>query len=378
MAKTVLHFLWKDRAATAGFRAGASLHSHTSYSWENLAWLSGYRSQFPGLSLVLKLARWQHHLASGEKLDLSRAFWTPPLNASAALSVEANQIRALGLPALVSLTDHDDLRSGLSLVAIRRSRKAAISLEWTVPFGSTFFHLGVHNLPAAHARETAALLAAYTTQPSASRLKETLDLLNESPETLIVLNHPLWDEAGLGMSEHANALRLFLACCRDWIHGLEFNGLRSWAENKQVLELAAVCGLPVVGGGDRHGLEPNAILNLTQAQTFPELVAEVRFGRMSHVLLMPQYREPLRLRWLETLKDIFRPYATAKGEVSRWKDRFFYQGEDGVRRPLSVLWQGTRADVLKPLFAFLRISESEQLKPALRFLLAERAGAIPA
>jgi hypothetical protein len=378
MPRTTVNFLWRNSAITSGFRSGVTLHSHTSHSWENLSWLSGYRSQFPGLELMIKLADWQHRSATRQRLDLGRAFWKPPLAPAEALRVEQGQIHGLGLPALVSLTDHDDLESGLALLTIRNSRKIAVSLEWTAPFGPTFFHIGVHNLPPESARATAAVLAEYRARPDEERLPQILEWLNEAPGTLIILNHPLWDEAGIGAEGHMAALGLLLDRTKPWIHALEINGLRSWGENRRAIELAEAYAMPVVGGGDRHGLEPNAILNLSRARGFAEFVEEVRHGGVSDVLVMPQYREALRLRWLETLKDIFRPYETATGELSRWTSRFFYEGEDGVRRPLSELWQGTRHDFLQPLFAFLRISDSRHLRPALRFMLGERTGAIPA
>lgn len=378
MKPTTLHFLWRDRAVVGRFRAGASLHSHTHYSWESLRWLAGYRSYGPVLPLLLRLWGWEHRRRSGERFDLSRAFWTPPLDPVEALRVEARQIQEVGLPALVSLTDHDDIESGLSLLAVANPRSIAVSTEWTVPFGSTFFHLGVHNLPAAKAREIAAQLQGYSAHPTGSRLRETLELLNQFPDTLIVLNHPLWDEAGASLLEHTSSLRLLLACCARWIHALELNGLRGWAENTQVLDLAAAWGLPAVAGGDRHGLEPNALINLTNAQTFSEFAAEVRYGRTSHTLLLPQYREPVRLRRLETVRDIFRAHSAAGAEPSHWTGRFFYEGRDGVRRPLSAVWRNDRLALPKPLLAFLHASESERLRPALRFVLANRAEALPA
>lgn len=239
MANTTLQFLWQDSGVGRRFGAAVSLHSHTCHSWESLRWLAGFQSHWPALPFVLRLAGWQHRRATGKKLDLARTFWTPPLHPVEALRLEAKQIHDLGLPALVSLTDHDDLESGFSLLLASDSRSAPVSLEWTVPFGPTFFHLGVHNLPPARAREIAAHLYAYTAEPSATRLKEVLDLLNQLPDTLLILNHPLWDEAGIGLLEHTNTLELLLSCCAGWIHALELNGLRSWGENRYVLDLAA-------------------------------------------------------------------------------------------------------------------------------------------
>src|SRR5436305_15073922 len=111
------------------------------------------------------------------------------------------QIRKLGLHALVSLTDHDDIESSLSL-----GRGAAVSLEWTIPLGPTFFHVGVHNLPVTGARDIAAHLYHYTAHPDPARLAELLEMLHARQDVLIVLNHPLWDEADIGARAHRETL----------------------------------------------------------------------------------------------------------------------------------------------------------------------------
>jgi hypothetical protein len=78
---------------------------------------------------------------------LGRGCWTPPLALLDAYSLEAGLIRSLGLNPLVVLTDHDDLEAPMSLRAVNARRTVPVSVEWTVPTGGTFVHLGVHNLP---------------------------------------------------------------------------------------------------------------------------------------------------------------------------------------------------------------------------------------
>lgn len=51
--------------------------------------------------------------------------------------------------------------------------------------------------------------------------------------------------------------------------------------------------------GDRPGCEANSVLNLSQANSFEEFVQEVREGKRSEIVLMPQYFEPLPLRLIE-------------------------------------------------------------------------------
>lgn len=369
MKKTSLHFLWKNRGAAEGFHSAVSLHGHTRYSWENLRFLHTFKLPLPLIPAALRLAGWHHHRATGRKMELNRVLWTPPLAPREAHALEAGQIRSLGPQAIVSLTDHDDIEG--SFVARRHFPAAPVSFEWTIPFGPTFFHLGVHNLPVESAREMTAALFRYTTHPEPARLGELLQMLNERPDILVVLNHPLWDEAGIGSQHHRAAVLSLLSGFGKWIHALELNGLRSLEENHQTLELARASNLPPISGGDRHGLEPNANLNLTQAQSFAEFVAEIRQEGLSRVLFMPQYREPLRLRWFETVKDLVRCHPAI--EQRRWVDRFFYECEDGVRRPLAELWPNEGPALLRSFFVMLRLSNSHSLRAALRLAIADPA-----
>src|ERR1700722_16659727 len=88
---------------------------------------------------------------------------------------------------------------------------------------------------------------------------------------------------------------------------LELNGLRPWSENRNVMSFARDLAAPVISGGDRHGLEPNALLNLTNAGTFGEFVKEVRTG-WSDVLILRHYRETYTSRILHNMIDILRTY----------------------------------------------------------------------
>jgi len=367
--QTSLHFLWKDRGVAERFSTGVSLHGHTHHSWENLKFLHTFKLPLPLIPAALRLAGWHHRRATGREMSLARVLWTPPLAPAEALDLEARQIRKLGLDALVSLTDHDSIESGLDL----RGGHAPppISFEWTVPFGPTFFHLGVHNLPASEARALAAALFDYTAHPDPARLAELFEILNQLEDVLVVLNHPLWDEADIGAAAHRAAACELLSRFGQWLHAVELNGLRSWSENREAIELARTWQLPVISGGDRHGLEPNANLNLTEARSFAEFVAEIRRDGLSRLLFMPQYREPLRLRWFETVKDILRPHPGT--ERPRWVDRFFYACEDGVTRPIAELWPNEGPALLRSLFAMLRLSESQSLRAALRLGVADPA-----
>ena len=190
-------------------------------------------------------------------------------------------------------------------------------------------------------------------------------------ETLVVLNHPLWDECRIGEVEHARTLGGFLERYGARVHALELNGLRSCRENAAVVRLAAHSGHPLVSGGDRHGCEPNAILNLTNACTFAEFVSEIRNDRLSDVLFMPQYREPLRLRVIETMWDIVRDYPERAIGQRRWSDRVFYQWEDGTVQSLAAIWHNSEPWPVRYFLQGLRLAKSHSLRGALRIALAD-------
>jgi hypothetical protein len=373
--KSSLHFQWKDPRIAGGFRSAVSLHSHTCHSWENLRFLHSFKLPLPLIPAALHLAGWHHRRATGRTLALDRVLWTPPLAPAEAHAVESRQIRGLGLEPMVSLTDHDDIESGCGLRPGPAAQPATISVEWTIPYGRTFFHVGVHNLPGERARCIFAELKRYTARPEPPLLAELLAMLHGHESVLIVLNHPLWDEAGIGTDSHRATLESLLRGHHQWIHAIELNGLRSWQENSEAVELARAWQLPVISGGDRHGLEPNANVNLTQATTFAEFVSEVRGDGVSQVLFMPQYREPLRMRWFETVKDIVRRHPHT--QHSRWVDRFFYICEDGRTRALAELWPNEGPALLRSFFAMLRFSESQSLRRCLRVAIPDPAHMLP-
>lgn len=69
-----------------------------------------------------------------------------------------------------------------------------------------------------------------------------------------------------------------------------------------------------VSGGDRHGCEPNAILNLSQASSFSEFVDELRRHRQSQIVFMPQYQESLNWRTMQAVIDVLREYPSTFAE----------------------------------------------------------------
>jgi hypothetical protein len=376
MSSSGLHMLWRDRSVLQRFRTGISLHSHTQHSRENLGFVPQYSAKVPFLSGVIRHQERCYEARHGSKLDFSKAYWLPPLAPREAYELERQQIEdTLDLTGLVSITDHDDIEAGSLLRVFEQMGPIPISVEWTVPFGPSFFHLGVHNLPPQHARSTMSAFAKFTNGPSRQRLGELLTAVNEFEETLVVLNHPLWDEAGIGPVEHAQLLGCFLERHGKQIHALELNGFRSPKENAGVRWVAHHSGHPLISGGDRHGAEPNALINLTNAATFSEFVSEVRNDRRSDVLFLPQYDEPLRLRIIETMWDIVRDYPERASGRRRWSDRVFYEWEDGTVQPLSAIWNGNEPWPIKYFLSGLRVIKSQGLRSALRVALADPEGA---
>jgi hypothetical protein len=364
---TRLHFC-KESQAPDAFRSAVSLHSHTSSSRELLDFIPRIVRGVPGLEQAEAAYRRRFERINGYPLDYSQAWWTPPLSPVEALQVESRQIESLGLHPLVSISDHDTIDGVWSLRSLDSSRDTIVSVEWTVPFGCSFFHLGIHNLPAEHARQAMAQFAEFTEAPSEPSLAELLSWVNGWRDALVVFNHPLWDEKGIGASKHMAEVNRFLGLYKPFLHALELNGLRPWKENKAVTELGRCEGLPLISGGDRHGMEPNANLNLTNALTFGDFVTEIRVQKHSEVLFMPQYQHALTVRVIDTLADVLRANPSHSLGWARWSDRVFRRERSGAIRPLSAYWDSTgNTPTLVNVFVHvMKMAESRHFKSAMR------------
>jgi hypothetical protein len=370
MTRSFLYHSRKDRLPEE-LGTGVSLHSHTSRSRETMSFIPRYVDKVPYMTGRIRHLEARYRERHGHDFDYSRVWWTPPLEPKAAFDLEARQIAGkLGRPALVSLSDHDNVDAGFALEMFSQANGAPISLEWTVPIGESFLHLGVHNLQPGRARMLEAALREVTRAPSFDAVEDMLDELERDPATLIVLNHPLWDEARIGMAEHLRMLEGFLARHGRHIHALELNGLRCPKENAQVAVLAAEKDLPLVGGGDRHGCEPNAILNLSRARTFAEFAAEIRDGAPTHTVYMPQYDEPIRVRILQVMSDVLRTYDNFESGRRRWSDRIFFLCEDATVKRLSDVWTGNGPDIVGQFVAAMRLMESRHFRAVLKLTLA--------
>ncbi len=339
------------------FSTAVSLHAHTSYSREVMSDLPRYIAKIPIVAARFK--------RSSADIDFSKGWWHPPIDARGVFESEVTQIeRRFGLHSIVSLTDHDDIAAGLDVQRLYAASRAPISVEWTVPWEDGFFHFGVHNLPPASAREWFARLQAFTAHPRPGELDDILDNLNAIPGVLLVFNHPVWDLACVGDARHAQALGRFMHAYGPMIHAFEINGYRSRRENGRVRALATDYDIPLISGGDRHALAPNAVVNLTAARTFAEFAGEVRAGE-SHVVVMPEYAQPTELRKLAAAGDVVRHYRSYPKERRHWTGRVSWHWEDGVK-PLSVLWPDGGPLMVRSALTALRFAAS----PVARALMA--------
>ena len=393
MSQTSVSYLWREPAAVKGFATGVSLHSHTSQSKETLDFIAELSTDFGILQPIMRWAEERSLRHSGIRPDYAKSYWTPPLTPRLAFDLERGQIEEkLSLGALVSLSDHDDIAAPMLLRSVASARHIPVSVEWSVPYANasltpdakpTAFHLGVHNLPSATAADWIARLNAFTAMDVDTRATKLLgELLNELhalPDVLLTFNHPLWDLYRIGQAKHDVLVNDFLALHGQCIHALELNGLRDWTENRNVQTLARQWNQLVISGGDRHGIEPNANVNLTTEMSFTGFVHQVRRERISHVLFMPQYREPWKHRIMQSTMDAIRNYPNFPEGSQRWDDRVFSPDAKGEMKQLSTLWPTKEGETSKPpvyisaLIAAVRMMGAAPVSGSLRIAWNDRA-----
>ena len=367
LKQTRLHILHEAQTLTPKAKAGVSLHCHTQYSKEMLDFVPVYAEQLPIISYFWKRERDNYLEREGKGIDFSTAFWSPPMTPHDVFRLEKEQINGAGLDAMVSISDHDSIDGSLDLNEVQDNAKAPISLEWTVPFEYGFFHVGVHNLPKNRAVELTKTLVDFTfcENPTSERLHELFAMLNEMPQILVILNHPLWDIEIVGKERHAHLLKNFIKEYGGWIHAFEINGFRSWSENKAVIEMAEALGFPIVTGGDRHGCKPNTVINLTNSNTFEEFVEEIRVDRRSEVVLMPEYKQPLHSRQLQSFSEILSSYPEFPEARRRWFDRVHFDigDEKGLTSLSGHGWKRGGPTWLRVAIWTLGVMGSPKMRP---------------
>ena len=357
MPSPTISYLWRDKDAARGFRTGVSLHSHTNQSRETLDFLANFGNQFPVMRPVISRMERRAMQNHGVHVDYSASYWTPPMTPKLAFDLETRQIEKQNLQAKVSITDHDNINAPMLLRTVPSARQIPVSVEWSAPYGGMqSFHLGVHNLPSARAAEWMGVLADFTAHPSDARLTEILVALDHEPNVLVVFNHPMWDLYLIGKEKHQFLVNEFLQKNGAYLHALELNGLRGWDENRGVRRLAEKWNMLLISGGDRHGVEPNANVNLTNAASFTEFVHEVRRQKKSHVLFMPQYAEPWKHRILQSTIDAIRYYPEFPIGSRSWDERVYHPDKNGVTRPLSQIWpDGSAPRIMTVIIAMVQL-----------------------
>lgn len=339
MPSSTISYFWRDRDAAKGFRTGVSLHSHTNQSQETLDFLANFGNQFPILRPIFARMERRAEQIHGIRINYAASYWTPPMTPKLAFDLETRQIEKLDLGPMVSITDHDNINAPMLLRTVPSARQIPVSVEWSAPYGGIqSFHLGIHNLPSARAATWMATLKEFTERPGDARLTEILAALHREPNVLVVFNHPMWDLYLVGKEKHEFLVNEFLQKNGAFLHALELNGLRNWDENRAVRRLAEKWNMLLISGGDRHGVEPNATVNLTNASTFTEFVHEIRRNRKSNVLFLPQYAEPWKHRILQSTVDAVRYYPEFPPGSRTWDERLFHPDANGVIRPVCEIW----------------------------------------
>jgi hypothetical protein len=371
-ASQFIRFFWRDRDAARGFSTAVSLHSHTLHSREGMEFIPRALGKVRAAQALLRVLEDRHRRRWGRGVPYDRLFWRPPLHPRAAYELEAGQIReTLGLRPLVSITDHDNIEACSELRALNVA--VPFSHEWTVPYEDTVFHIGIHNLPADDARALFDEMTTVTANLVAERLTAVLQALHSMPGVLVVLNHPFSNEMKTGFRTHARLLQRFLRDYGRHFHALELNGLQPDIHNRRVARMAVEMQVPVISGGDRHCLEPNANVNLTNAATFAEFVEEIRRERVSRVLFMPQYREATSCRYVEFISQAVRTYPEFAGR-ERWVDRVFRQTDEGVEA-LAVHWPHGGPFLIRSFVSSVGFLASPRMRGTLRLALGAQSEA---
>ncbi len=365
-----LLFFSRNRDIQAKFRSGVSLHGHTKHSVESLGFLGKFLREHRCLRSWIACQSQRCERESGFRLDFDRAYWTPPLTAQLAHSVESQQIESMGLRPMVSLSDHNNIQASTLLRLAPGLENVPTSVEWTVPFGKAVFHIGVHNMPSSIAQQLMSTLRESSAEADERKIADLIIELQRIPSLLLVFNHPVWNFNGIAQDVFEFELNRFLQGAGRGLHAFELNGMRTHRENHRVIRLAQQWNRIVVSGGDRHACEPGAILNLTNAGDFSEFVEEVREQKHSTVLVMPQYNDPLNWRFFRNFADVVREYPEHSEGCRKWDERTFHPNLAGDVVPLKDLWPNGSPPFLKRIFELAIMGSSSPAQWTIRTLMS--------
>ncbi len=370
-----IRFLERGKGLGERAQTGVSLLCHTLHSKEMLDFVPYYALRIPVASYFLR--RYMRHSEKliGGSIDFTKGHWTPPLTGQEVFCSEKENLSKLGLETIVSITDHDSISANLELRRETNDAQCPISMEWTVPFEEGFFHLGVHNLPMEKAAAMTEELLAYThskSKPNNEKLHLLFKMLNEIPDVLIVLNHQIWDIEMIGQHAHELLLGRFVAIHAKWIHAIEINGFRSWVENVAAADLANSLNLPTSSGGDRHCLQNNTMVNVTNAASFGEFADEIRNDRHSRIAVMHEYNAPLPSRQLRSIAQILGRYSHFPKDRRNWTDRVYLNyGDDSGLRTLTEHWNGRTPLWTYPVFFALSVLAHPAIQPLIALTVGD-------
>jgi hypothetical protein len=87
----------------------------------------------------------------------------------------------------------------------------------------------------------------------------------------------------------------------------------------------------LISGGDRHGVEPNANVNLTNATSFTEFVHEIRRAQEQRAVYAPvcaAVEAPLAAIDIDAIRD----YPEFPQGSRTWDERVYHPDANGVSR----------------------------------------------
>jgi hypothetical protein len=143
--------------------------------------------------------------------------------------------------------------------------------------------------------------------------------------------------------------------------------LRPWSENRLAIRFSDDFDKPVVAGGDRHALEPNAVLNLSNAKNFEEFSEEIKDG-WSTVWIAAAYRQAHNWRITRNVVDTLQPYEQHRYGWTEWIDRAFYRYPDGTVLSFRQIWGQKPPTVIRAFDTGLRVARTGLLRNAVRNL----------
>ncbi|HET6267339.1 MAG TPA: hypothetical protein VFG11_06435, partial [Acidobacteriota bacterium] len=125
-------FVFDKDFASLGQKTAVSLHCHTQHSKEKLNFLPHYIKKTGMFSSFLQRKMEDYAARKKRAIDFDTGYWLPPMSPREVYNSEVQEIREkLGVHAVVSITDHDDVDAG-QLLNVIGIHDAPVSTEWTV------------------------------------------------------------------------------------------------------------------------------------------------------------------------------------------------------------------------------------------------------